>query len=210
MQWREESVKTGSRRRRYWLYAEGQIWETKRSRWWCEDNLKKRILIASLSPGLVRAMLPRHLQTRLLRRTPSSLSRPISAPSARRAFLSIKSALAPAAAESLTSRDAASSDPITLNGWIRSCRRQKNIAFAVLNDGSTVKGIQVVLPKGMDAGCGRLLLLLPHERVGIDGADRSRWNAVLRSGARSACEGRWLIVQGKDRTASSEPSGLRF
>ncbi|GAA6051378.1 hypothetical protein JCM3770_004510 [Rhodotorula araucariae] len=40
----------------------------------------------------------------------------------------------------------------TLNGWIRSVRRQKNISFAVLGDGSQAGGVQVVLPKGLDEG----------------------------------------------------------
>ncbi|BGP24348.1 asparaginyl-tRNA synthetase [Rhodotorula toruloides] len=38
----------------------------------------------------------------------------------------------------------------SLNGWIRSVRRQKNVSFAVLSDGSQVGGVQVVLPKGLD------------------------------------------------------------
>lgn len=42
---------------------------------------------------------------------------------------------------------------ITINGWIKSCRRQKNISFAVINDGSSVGGVQAVLGKGMDERC---------------------------------------------------------
>ncbi|GAA5924420.1 hypothetical protein JCM3775_005375 [Rhodotorula graminis] len=42
--------------------------------------------------------------------------------------------------------------PDTLSGWIRSVRRQKNVSFAVLSDGSQVGGVQVVLPKGLDDG----------------------------------------------------------
>lgn len=41
---------------------------------------------------------------------------------------------------------------LTINAWVRSCRRQKNVAFAVLNDGSNVAGIQAVLPKGLETG----------------------------------------------------------
>ncbi|GAA5997773.1 asparagine--tRNA ligase SLM5 [Rhodotorula paludigena] len=48
-----------------------------------------------------------------------------------------------------------------LHGWIRSIRRQKNISFAVLSDGSQVGGVQVVLPKGLDdnltVGCSASL-----------------------------------------------------
>ncbi|KAK4051188.1 asparaginyl-tRNA synthetase [Microbotryomycetes sp. JL201] len=38
-----------------------------------------------------------------------------------------------------------SSTATTLHGWIKSCRRQKRVAFAVLNDGSTTAGVQCVL-----------------------------------------------------------------
>lgn len=36
-------------------------------------------------------------------------------------------------------------EPVTLAGWVRSARCQKNIAFIVLNDGSNQAGIQVVI-----------------------------------------------------------------
>ncbi|GAA5912289.1 hypothetical protein JCM8208_001324 [Rhodotorula glutinis] len=42
--------------------------------------------------------------------------------------------------------------PDTLSGWVRSVRRQKNVSFAVLSDGTQVGGVQVVLPKGLDEG----------------------------------------------------------
>ncbi|KAK4702315.1 asparaginyl-tRNA synthetase, partial [Phenoliferia sp. Uapishka_3] len=45
-----------------------------------------------------------------------------------------------------------SAEQITINGWVRSCRKQKNISFAVINDGSNVQGVQAVVPKGMDTG----------------------------------------------------------
>ncbi|GAA5970829.1 hypothetical protein JCM11641_004469 [Rhodosporidiobolus odoratus] len=37
----------------------------------------------------------------------------------------------------------------TLNCWIRSVRRQKNVSFAVVSDGTSSSGVQVVLPKGV-------------------------------------------------------------
>jgi len=37
---------------------------------------------------------------------------------------------------------------ITVSGWIKSVRRQKNVAFAAITDGSDAKGIQAVLLKG--------------------------------------------------------------
>ena len=38
--------------------------------------------------------------------------------------------------------------PTTISGWIKSIRKQKNISFAVLTDGSSTKGLQTVLVKG--------------------------------------------------------------
>ena len=35
----------------------------------------------------------------------------------------------------------------TVSGWIKSIRKQKNISFAVITDGSSTKGLQAVLVK---------------------------------------------------------------
>lgn len=32
----------------------------------------------------------------------------------------------------------------TVHGWIKSVRRQKNVSFAIVNDGTTLKGLQAV------------------------------------------------------------------
>jgi aspartyl/asparaginyl-tRNA synthetase len=34
---------------------------------------------------------------------------------------------------------------VSINGWIRSVRTQKNVSFANVNDGSNMKGIQAIL-----------------------------------------------------------------
>lgn len=34
---------------------------------------------------------------------------------------------------------------VKIRGWIRSVRQQKQVAFATINDGSTLKGIQAIL-----------------------------------------------------------------
>ena len=39
---------------------------------------------------------------------------------------------------------------VTVRGWIRSVRQQKQVSFANINDGSTLKGIQAIL-KSNDA-----------------------------------------------------------
>ena len=48
---------------------------------------------------------------------------------------------------------------ITVNGWVRSCRKQKNITFAVINDGSNTNGVQAVVPKDLDLGCSLVFLV---------------------------------------------------
>lgn len=42
---------------------------------------------------------------------------------------------------------AALGSTVTVNGWVRSIRRQKAIAFITVNDGSSVNSIQVVAPR---------------------------------------------------------------
>ena len=41
-----------------------------------------------------------------------------------------------------------SSSSTTVSGWIKSVRKQKNVSFAVLTDGSSDKGLQAVFIKG--------------------------------------------------------------
>ena len=36
--------------------------------------------------------------------------------------------------------------PVQVNGWIKSVRRQKRVAFAVITDGSSPQGLQAVFP----------------------------------------------------------------
>lgn len=36
-------------------------------------------------------------------------------------------------------------DQVAVRGWIRSVRKQKQVSFATVNDGSTLKGIQAIL-----------------------------------------------------------------
>ncbi|ORX61550.1 asparaginyl-tRNA synthetase [Hesseltinella vesiculosa] len=46
--------------------------------------------------------------------------------------------------------DKPAADPVTIRGWIRSVRQQKQLSFANINDGSNLKGIQAILT-GSDA-----------------------------------------------------------
>lgn len=41
---------------------------------------------------------------------------------------------------------------VVVRGWVRSCRAQKTVSFAEVGDGSTLHGLQVVVPDGIDCG----------------------------------------------------------
>jgi len=41
-----------------------------------------------------------------------------------------------------------SSTTITVNGWVKSIRRQKKVSFAVISDGSSARGLQAVFSDG--------------------------------------------------------------
>lgn len=111
------------------------------------------------SPPLTGAMLARKLLS-IPAKSPAVLRRnqPFCSTSLAQTTLSIKAAL-----ERASTATTADAEEITLNGWIRSCRRQKHVSFAVLNDGSNAKGIQAVLPKGMEVEC--VLSLIPPRRA---------------------------------------------
>ena len=47
-------------------------------------------------------------------------------------------------------RDGAVGESFLVQGWVRSCRNSKNVAFIALNDGSTIKTLQVVVPADID------------------------------------------------------------
>ncbi|KAG5438364.1 hypothetical protein PCANB_002852 [Pneumocystis canis] len=48
-------------------------------------------------------------------------------------------------------------ETITVNGWIKSLRKMKNVTFAIINDGTTERNLQAVLnpnqAKGLSIGC---------------------------------------------------------
>lgn len=41
---------------------------------------------------------------------------------------------------------------VQVQGWIKSLRRQKNVTFAVINDGSCAAGVQAVLSNNVSSG----------------------------------------------------------
>ncbi|KDQ58723.1 hypothetical protein JAAARDRAFT_155325 [Jaapia argillacea MUCL 33604] len=48
--------------------------------------------------------------------------------------------------------------PIEVNGWVKSIRRQKNVSFAVITDGSERKGLQTVFVHANESESGNLSL----------------------------------------------------
>jgi aspartyl/asparaginyl-tRNA synthetase len=46
-------------------------------------------------------------------------------------------------------------NPVTVNGFVRSVRRQKRTAFAAIGDGSSLKSLQAVLTPEQADGYGR-------------------------------------------------------
>ncbi|CAO3694878.1 unnamed protein product [Rhizopus microsporus] len=65
-----------------------------------------------------------------------------------RAFYSTRSILPNKTIKSILKNEA-SDAPVSVTGWIRSVRKQKQLSFAVINDGSNLKGIQAILNNEM-------------------------------------------------------------
>ncbi|RPD66091.1 asparaginyl-tRNA synthetase [Lentinus tigrinus ALCF2SS1-7] len=63
---------------------------------------------------------------------------------ARRFLSSASSSLAPTIRQLLASPPQPSAASVTVNGWVKSIRRQKKVAFAVISDGSSDTGLQAV------------------------------------------------------------------
>ncbi|KAL5522418.1 hypothetical protein ACEPAG_8434 [Sanghuangporus baumii] len=58
----------------------------------------------------------------------------------------------------LSSQQTRSPSQIQVCGWVKSVRRQKNVSFAVVSDGSSTRGLQAVfrkevVPEGLNNGC---------------------------------------------------------
>ena len=61
-----------------------------------------------------------------------------------RRFLSASTPLAPTIRQLLAQPPRPPSVAVQVNGWVKSIRRQKKVAFAVISDGSSDKGLQAV------------------------------------------------------------------
>lgn len=67
----------------------------------------------------------------------------------------------PKTIKSILNEKCSTDAPVSINGWIRSVRTQKNVSFANVNDGSNLKGIQAILTndqaKRLDINCAHVL-----------------------------------------------------
>ncbi|KAI1795916.1 asparaginyl-tRNA synthetase [Ganoderma leucocontextum] len=61
-----------------------------------------------------------------------------------RRFLSTSNSLPPTIRQLLTQPPLTHSPAVQLNGWVKSIRRQKKVAFAIISDGSSESGLQAV------------------------------------------------------------------
>jgi asparaginyl-tRNA synthetase len=84
-------------------------------------------------------------------RRPRSLALPLSPAPRAATRCSSTSSAAPSIAALFEQSSSSSSpprspdEPLTLNGFVRSVRKQKRVAFAALGDGSSLKTVQAVL-----------------------------------------------------------------
>jgi asparaginyl-tRNA synthetase len=62
----------------------------------------------------------------------------------RRSLATLTSSFTPTVRQLLSSATPSSASPIQVNGWVKSVRKQKRIAFAVISDGSSSQGLQAV------------------------------------------------------------------
>jgi asparaginyl-tRNA synthetase len=64
--------------------------------------------------------------------------------------------LRPSVAQSVSARPSISDgQSLTVNGYVRTVRKQKRIAFAAIGDGSTLQTVQAVLPPQLAEGSVR-------------------------------------------------------
>lgn len=64
-------------------------------------------------------------------------------------FGAVRRAFPPTIRQLLAPGYAGERSGIQVNGWIKSVRRQKNVEFAVVSDGSSTSGLQAVFKKGV-------------------------------------------------------------
>lgn len=83
----------------------------------------------------------------------------------------------------VTAESVSNDTPVAIKGWVRTVRKQKTLAFVEVNDGSNLKGIQIVLP--------------------FDGIDDNTKEEISKISTGSAIESIGLLTfsQGKDKTA---------
>ncbi|EMD35268.1 hypothetical protein CERSUDRAFT_156946 [Gelatoporia subvermispora B] len=94
----------------------------------------------------------------LLRRALSTARAPALPPTIRQLLRSAPSGAGQDSPSAQAQEQEQKHEEVTVHGWIKSVRRQKHIAFAMVNDGSAPRGLQAVFPspelaKGLTNGC---------------------------------------------------------
>lgn len=89
----------------------------------------------------------------------------------RRSLATLASTLTPTVRQLLAPGTPTSAKPIQVNGWVKSVRRQKRIAFAVITDGSSAEGLQAVftdvaLANDLSKGCAVSLTGVLADSIG--------------------------------------------
>ncbi|KAF9479747.1 asparaginyl-tRNA synthetase [Pholiota conissans] len=109
----------------------------------------------------------------------------------------------------LLERPPSADDATTVFGWIKSIRKQKNMSFAVITDGSSANGLQAVLLKGKDDDLFKKLtngaaVRLTGRLVSSPGAGQSHELLVDQTGQVAIlgeCDPEAYPIQKKDLTS---------
>ncbi|KAH9862117.1 hypothetical protein IAQ61_010320 [Plenodomus lingam] len=100
------------------------------------------------------ALRPQSLSPRSLPATPYAKALSLRRPRCSSTFspTNIAALLKPAPLSTSPQNAPSDGQPLTINGFVRSVRKQKRIAFAVIGDGSTLQTVQAVLPPQLAEG----------------------------------------------------------
>ncbi|KAI4293957.1 asparaginyl-tRNA synthetase [Schizophyllum commune Loenen D] len=91
---------------------------------------------------------------------------------------------------------------VSLNGWIKSIRKQKRVSFAVISDGSNAKGIQAVFPNTLDVKdlTNGSSVRLTGNLVSSPGSGQAKELQVKAVDVLGACPQETYPIQKKDLT----------
>jgi asparaginyl-tRNA synthetase len=101
---------------------------------------------------------------------------------------------------SSSSQSVPSGDTLTINGFVRSVRKQKRVAFAAIGDGSSLQTVQAVLtPEQAEES-------VPTHRV----LHRLIWSRRLSTGTAVAIAGQWTPSRGAGQSYELQAHSVRI